>query len=170
MALIFLLNLTCTHLYFFDIFHSVPFQPTLRPPFPLNCVNGAIKIENWMPAGSVLGHAKDRLLWPDKKNSGEKNTPTICSDQEEKRSSDHPNKKGQSSVSEVLGTSTNQLPCWRLSPRRKTRPISISIKSAEHKMQHLLRWFNRYILHAIVNVSVQKFSANRNPYMRVLPW
>ena len=29
MALIFLLNLTCTHLYFFDIFHSVPFQPTL---------------------------------------------------------------------------------------------------------------------------------------------
>ena len=31
MALIFLLNLTCTHLYFFDIFHSVPFQPTLMP-------------------------------------------------------------------------------------------------------------------------------------------
>ena len=29
MALIFIPNLTCTHLYFFDIFHSVHFQPTL---------------------------------------------------------------------------------------------------------------------------------------------
>ena len=29
MALIFIPNLTCTHLYFFDIFHLVHFQPTL---------------------------------------------------------------------------------------------------------------------------------------------
>ena len=29
MALIFLLNLTCTHLCFFEIFHLVHFQPTL---------------------------------------------------------------------------------------------------------------------------------------------
>ena len=29
MALIFIPNLTCTHLYFFDISHSVYFQPTL---------------------------------------------------------------------------------------------------------------------------------------------
>ena len=63
-----------------------------RPSFLLNCKHGAIKIVNGIPGGGVLGHAKVRVLCPDKKNSGEKNAPAICSNQEEKRPRDHLNK------------------------------------------------------------------------------
>ena len=64
MALIFIPNLTCTHLYFFDIFHSVHFQPTLRETKTAN--GHAYNTEKKSPGdagnGGMFGTAYERAI------------------------------------------------------------------------------------------------------------